>query len=71
MESLSDGSSEQLWWILVDTGAELSMAPRSFAREAVLSPTETHIQLRTADGRAIQTFGLRTSSFSAKVFAFQ
>ena len=59
-ENLSDGSSEQLWWILVDTGAELSVAPRSFAREAVLSPIQTHLQFRTADGRAIQTFGLRT-----------
>ena len=63
-ESLSDGSSEQLWWILVDTGAELSVAPRSFAPEMVLSPHKNDLQLRTADGRAIQTLWLENSAAS-------
>ena len=69
-ESLSDGSSEQLWWILVDTGAELSVAPRSFAPEMVLSPHKNDLQLRTADGRAIQTFGLRTAQLLSQGISF-
>ena len=68
--SLHDGSSEQLWWILVDTGAELSVAPRSFAPEAVLSPQRKDLQLRTADGRAIQTFGLRTVQLLSQGISF-
>ena len=69
-ESLSDGSSEQLWWILVDTGAELFVAPRSFAPEMVLSPHKNDLQLRTADGRATQTFGLRTVQLLSQGISF-
>ena len=46
--------------ILVDTGAELSVAPRSFASHIQLSPLEEDLELRTASGIAIQTFGIRT-----------
>ena len=45
---------------MVDTGAELSVAPRSFAAEIQLSPLEEDLELRTANGIAIQTFGIRT-----------
>ena len=35
------------------------MASRGFAREAELSPLPPDLALRTADGRALETFGLR------------
>ena len=50
------------WRILVDAGAELTVAPRSFAADIQLSPLEEDLQLRTANGIAIQTFGKRTAA---------
>ena len=50
----------QAWSILIDTGAELSVAPRSFADHIQLSPLAEAIELRTATGKAITTFGMRT-----------
>ena len=50
--SLGTGEQERPpkrpWRILVDTGAELSVAPRSFAETTQLSPCEKDLQLRTA-----------------------
>ena len=46
--------------ILVDTGAELSVAPWAFASQSELSPAPPDLQLRNADGRAIQIFGVKT-----------
>ena len=58
----------QAWMILVDTGAELSVAPRSFADFIQLSPLEDDLELRTADGRAIETFGTRTVQLLSQGF---
>ena len=59
-QTLACRPPRQTWKILVDTGAELSVAPRSFAAEIQLSPLEEDLELRTANGMAIQTFGIRT-----------
>ena len=59
-QETAERSSRQTWKILVDTGAKLSVAPRSFAAEIQLSPLEEDLELRTANGIAIQTFGIRT-----------
>ena len=46
-------SSLQMWKILIDTGAELSVASWDFAAAIQLSPLQQDLQLRAADGRAI------------------
>ena len=63
-------SSLQLWKILIDTGAELSVAPRDFAAEIQLSPLHQDLELRTANGEAIETFGLRTVLLLSQGFSF-
>ena len=55
--------------ILVDTGAELSVAPRGFAAQVQLDPLEG-TELRTADGRAIKTFGRKTVELTTLGFSF-
>ena len=63
-------SSLQLWKILIDTGAELSVAPWDFAAEIQLSPLNQDLQLRAANGRAIDIFGLRTVQLLSQGFSF-
>ena len=63
-------SSLQLWKILIDTGAELSVAPMDFAAEIQLSPLHQDLQLRTANGRAMKIFGLRTVQLLSQGFSF-
>ena len=63
-------SSLQLWKILIDTGAELSVAPWDFAAEIQLCPSNQDLQLRAADGRAIDIFGLRTVQLLTQGFSF-
>ena len=46
--------------ILVDTGAATSVAPKSFASDIELSPAPSTLQITTATGKAIKTYGLRT-----------
>ena len=48
------------WGILVDTGAAISLAPLAFAPESELKPVESTLQLRSANGSLIETFGRRT-----------
>ena len=48
------------WGILIDTGAALSLAPMDFAQHIELSPVESTLQLTTATGNMIQTYGRRT-----------
>ena len=55
---------------MIDTGAELSVAPRDFAAEIQLSPLNQDLQLRAADGRAIDIFGLRTVQLLTQGFSF-
>ena len=56
--------------ILVDTGAELSVAPWAFASQVMLSPAPEDLQLRNADGRAIQIFGLKTLQLFSQGVSF-
>ena len=63
-------SSLQLWKIFFDTGAELSVAPRDFAAETQLSPLHQDLELRTANGEAIEIFGLRTVQLFSQGFSF-
>ena len=64
-------SSLQLWKILIDTGAELSVAPLDFAAEIQLSPLNQDLQLVTAKGEAIETYGLRTVQLLTQSFSFE
>ena len=44
----------------MDTGAATSVAPKSFAADIQLSSAPSTLQLTTATGKAIKTYGLRT-----------
>ena len=60
MDSVEHASSTtEAWGKMVDTGAAASVAPRSFAPDIELSPTPSTLQLTTATGKAIKTYGLR------------
>ena len=61
----------QAWSILIDTGAELSVAPRSFADHIQLSSSEEAPELRTATGKAITTFGIRTVQLLSQGVSFE
>ena len=63
-------SANKLWQILIDTGAEISVAPRSFAENVQLSPLPQNFRLRNANGRAINIFGLRTVQLLTQSFSF-
>ena len=47
------------WCIQVDTGAAISVAPKSFASDSKLSPAPSTLQLTTAKGKAVKIYGLR------------
>ena len=59
------------WGILVDTGAAISLAPRSFAQHIELSPFESTLQLRSITGEVIQAFGRRTVQLVGANLSFQ
>ena len=66
------GSPKRPWRILVDTGAELSVAPRSFAAEIPLSSLQpSDLQLQTADGKKIEAYGMRTLQLLTHGFSFK
>ena len=70
-ETLAPRSANKLWQILIDTGAEISVAPRSFAAEVQLSNLgNTDLQLRSAEGKAINIFGWRTVQLLTQSFSF-
>ena len=70
-EPLASRSPTELWQILIDTGAEISVAPRSFAAEQQLSTLgNTDLQLRSAEGKAINIFGWRTVQLLTQSFRF-
>ena len=56
--------------ILVDTGAETSVAPRSFADHIPLSFSQNDLQLRGADGRSIHILGTREVELVTTGFSF-
>ena len=68
-EESTTSFDQEKWMILVDTGAELSVAPRDFAAQLQLDPLEG-TELRTADGRAIKTFGRKTVELTTLGFSF-
>ena len=57
--------------IMVDTGAETSVAPRSFADHVQLSFPPTDLELRGADGKSISIFGTREVELVTMGFSFQ
>ena len=60
------------WRILVDTGAEISVAPKSFAAEIQLSSLQpSDLQLQTATGKKIETFGIRNLQLLCRGFSFE
>ena len=60
LDSFENASSAtETWGILVDTGAATSVAPQSFASDIELSPAPSALQLTTATGQDITTYGLR------------
>ena len=64
-------ASRSEWQILIDTGAEISVAPRSFAAEVQLSTLgRTDLQLRSAEGKAINILGWRTVQLLTHGFSF-
>ena len=61
LDSFENASSPtETWGILVDTGAATSVAPKSFASDIELSPAPSTLQISTATGKAVKTYGLRT-----------
>ena len=59
LDSFENASSTtETWGILVDTGAATSVAPKSFASDIELSPAPSTLQLTTATGKAVETYGL-------------
>ena len=55
---------------MVDTGAELSVAPRSFADHVQLCSCKSDLELRGADGNKISIFGTRTGELVTMGFSF-
>ena len=55
----------------MDTGAAISLAPRSFAQHIELSPFESTLQLRSVTGEVIQAFGRRTVQLVGSNMSFQ
>ena len=56
--------------ILIDTGAELSVAPKDFAAMIQLSPAKNDLELRAADGRRIKIFGVKQVQLLTPGFSF-
>ena len=59
-----------LYRILVDTGAETSVAPRSFADHIPLSFSQNDLKLRGADGKSIHILGTREVELVTMGFSF-
>ena len=60
LDSFEKASSPiETWGILVDTGAATSVAPKSFASDVELSPAPSTLQLTTATGMTVRTYGLK------------
>ena len=68
-QSQDDRSFNQLCWILIDSGSEISVAPLGFADHIQLSPVED-MQLRSADGKVIEAYGQRTVQLLNQSFNF-
>ena len=64
-------NKEGSWAILVDTGAEISVAPRSFAPEVPFRALERPVELRTATGEAIPIFGKKAMHLLTQNLCFE
>ena len=72
LDSFAHASSDRAsWGILVDTGAATSVAPKSFASDVELSPVPSTLQLTTASGEAITTYGLRRVHLQCRGLSFE
>ena len=72
LDSVAPVSSKQASrGILVDTGAAISVAPKSFASDIELSPVPSTLQLTTASGEAITTYGLRRVHLQGRGLSFE
>ena len=60
-----------MYQIMVDTGAETSVAPRSFADHVQLSFPQNDLELRGADGNKISIYGTRRVELVTVGFSFQ
>ena len=70
-EDQQNTASRSEWQILIDTGAEISVAPRSFAAEVQLSTLgRPNLQLRNAEGKAFDIFGWKTVRLITQSFSF-
>ena len=67
---IGEGEPASMYQILVDTGAQLSVAPRSFAEHIPLSFSQEDLQLRGADGRSIHILGTREVELVTTGFSF-
>ena len=71
--SLEQEDHEQqpsLYQIMIDTGADLSVAPRSFADHIQLSSEKLDLELRGANGNHINIFGTRRVELVTMGFSF-
>ena len=59
------------WGILVDTGAATSVAPKGFVSHIELSPVPPTLQLTTATGKAIETYGVRRVHLHTQGLSFE
>ena len=59
------------WGIMIDTGADISLAPMSFAPTTELSPLESTLQLRSVTGKAIPAFGRRIVNMIGSQLSFR
>ena len=67
---IGEGEPASMYQILVDTGAQLSVAPRSFAEHIPLSFSQEDLQLRGADGRSIHILGTKEVELVTTGFSF-
>ena len=56
---------------MADTGAATSVAPKGFASHIELSPVPPTLQLTTATGKAIETYGLRRVHLHSQGLSFE
>ena len=63
--------ASKTWGILVDTGAATSVAPKGFASHIELSPVPPTLQLTTATGKAIETYGVRRVHLHTQGLSFE
>ena len=64
-------NSQSNWAILIDTGAEISVAPSSFAPNIPLRALERAVELRTATGEAIPIFGQKNMHLVTQNLCFE